>query len=386
MKLLQPALALLGGASLLLAGCGGSDAGPGDAPAGGTDAGTSTSSDLFPDAPDDAPVATMEDMFGDIGAQQPGTAPAADAVVAKVGEHEITTSDVDERLAVVIASQTQGRGMPPQQVAQMRQMLGPQIIQELISERLLDLECEAAGFEPTAEQYEAEFRQQIDTYVRLQGMSLDDFAAQVAVAQGMSFDDFVTQSAADELFQRGARHTFHIAARFPEDVAVTDEEVRARYDEQVEILWTRPTMVRASHILLDNPVGTPEEAAARAEAERVRDLAQADGADFAALAREYSTGPSAPHGGDLGFFRRTGDMVEPFAAAAYELEVGAVSDLVETQFGFHIIYCAEREEGSTTPFEEAEELVRRMLREEKVVERRSAHVETLREGADITVM
>jgi peptidyl-prolyl cis-trans isomerase C len=67
------------------------------------------------------------------------------------------------------------------------------------------------------------------------------------------------------------------------------------------------------------------------------------GADFADLAREHSTGPSGPNGGQLGWFG-PGAMVKPFEEAVMALEVGAVSDPVQTQFGWHVIRLNETRE------------------------------------------
>lgn len=101
--------------------------------------------------------------------------------------------------------------------------------------------------------------------------------------------------------------------------------------------------VAARHILIQyrgatraGPDITRSREEARAEAERIAELARADGADFAALAREHSDGPTGPSGGDLGSFGR-GRMHPAFEAAAFGLEVGGVSDVVETPFGFHVI-------------------------------------------------
>ena len=78
-----------------------------------------------------------------------------------------------------------------------------------------------------------------------------------------------------------------------------------------------------------------------------------EGADFAELAQEHSIGPSGAQGGDLGFFER-GQMVEPFAAAAFALEPGSyTSEPVETQFGWHIILV---EDSRTTPQPNREEV------------------------------
>jgi len=75
-------------------------------------------------------------------------------------------------------------------------------------------------------------------------------------------------------------------------------------------------------------------------AEKVRKEAAADGADFAALAKKYSEGPSAPRGGDLGSVPR-GLLAPPYEEAAFALEPGEVSDVVETEFGFHVIKRVE---------------------------------------------
>lgn len=107
-------------------------------------------------------------------------------------------------------------------------------------------------------------------------------------------------------------------------IAVTDEEIQEAYDAEFAEFAPEKEF-NASHILVE----TEEEANAL-----IQELE--GGADFAELAREKSTGPSGPNGGELGWFG-TGMMVAPFEAAVVEMEVGAVSAPVETQFGWHVI-------------------------------------------------
>ena len=77
------------------------------------------------------------------------------------------------------------------------------------------------------------------------------------------------------------------------------------------------------------------------------------GEDFAEMAREYSEGPSASNGGDLGYFTQR-DMVAPFTNAAFALAPGQVSDVVQTQFGYHIIQVVDRKASRKLEFEEVE--------------------------------
>ncbi len=98
--------------------------------------------------------------------------------------------------------------------------------------------------------------------------------------------------------------------------------------------------VRASHILLMYK-GSARSTATRSKAEaeqQIRDLERQlrDGADFATLAKEHSDCPSSRKGGDLGQFGR-GQMVKPFEDATFSMEVGDVSGVVETDFGYHLI-------------------------------------------------
>jgi len=105
---------------------------------------------------------------------------------------------------------------------------------------------------------------------------------------------------------------------------VSEEDIQAAYAEQFDAAIP-DSEFNASHILVENR----EEAVAL--------IAQLeDGADFAALAKEHSTGPSGKSGGELGWFGK-GQMVKPFEEAVMELAVGEISPPVETQFGWHIV-------------------------------------------------
>jgi hypothetical protein len=160
------------------------------------------------------------------------------------------------------------------------------------------------------------------------------------------------------------------------EAEVSDEELRAYFDEE------RPRdEVRARHVLLLYPDGATQTQRDSVQqlAEELRDRARA-GADFAALAEEYSDDPgSAAQGGDLGYFPR-GTMVPPFEAAAFGLEAGQVSDVVESQFGLHIIKSEDRRQPT---YEEVEEELRDEFLEARTMRAESIYVADMEGRADV---
>jgi len=168
-------------------------------------------------------------------------------------------------------------------------------------------------------------------------------------------------------------------------VAVTAEDVETYYKENPQ-MFQQPEQVHARHILMKSGAEATSEAKAtalaKAAAARKRAVA---GEDFAALATELSEGPSAPQGGDLGFFGRQ-QMVAPFADAAFALEVGQVSEVVETQFGYHIIKVEEKKPASTMTLDEVREPLEQMLRQNQGGQATTRILDQLAEKATITQM
>jgi parvulin-like peptidyl-prolyl isomerase len=155
----------------------------------------------------------------------------------------------------------------------------------------------------------------------------------------------------------------------PEDVALALEARASEIEQLYEDAGTRydaPEQVRARHVLIEVPRGAEETAieAARARAQGARERIEA-GEEFAAVAAELSgDAGSKGRGGDLGFFAR-GQMVSEFEAAAFALEPGGLSDLVRSDYGFHVIRVEERREALHRPLEEVrEELATELLRRE----------------------
>ena len=116
------------------------------------------------------------------------------------------------------------------------------------------------------------------------------------------------------------------------------------------------------------------------------DVSRIAGKDFAALAKEHSQDPgSAEKGGDLGFFQQ-GQMVGPFNDVAFKLAPGTVSDLVETEFGFHIIKVAEKQAARTVPLEEVRPQLEQYLERQNREQQTDAFVNGLKAKGKIDIL
>ena len=150
------------------------------------------------------------------------------------------------------------------------------------------------------------------------------------------------------------------------EMAATEEALQAAYDETFGSIEPE-TEYNASHILVE----TEEEAAALV-------IEIEGGADFATLAREKSTGPSGPNGGELGWFG-LGRMVPPFEEAVVAMEVGTVSAPVQTQFGWHVIRLNETRLKGAPALEEVRGDLTQSVQRDAI----EAHVADLMEAAEI---
>ncbi len=149
-----------------------------------------------------------------------------------------------------------------------------------------------------------------------------------------------------------------------DQVQVTEDALKARYAGELDKFST-PEQRHARHILFKVTDQDDEQVVATKKQLAEEVLARArSGEDFAELARQYSEGPTGEKGGDLGFFGR-GQMVAAFDDAVFSMQPGAVSELVRTSFGFHIIMLEEVRPASTRTFEEVRnELAGTMKKEE----------------------
>lgn len=158
------------------------------------------------------------------------------------------------------------------------------------------------------------------------------------------------------------------------DISVSEDDLRTYYKENLDRLAGKEER-RASHILINAPKSEPaaEREQAKQKADEILAMARKDPADFANLAKKYSQDPgSAAQGGDLGFFTRDA-MVKPFEEAAFSLKKGDISDVVETDFGYHIIKLTDIKTPKAPTFDEVHPKLEAELRKQ-LAQRKFAEV------------
>jgi parvulin-like peptidyl-prolyl isomerase len=149
-----------------------------------------------------------------------------------------------------------------------------------------------------------------------------------------------------------------------------------------QVFWTADS-VRARHIIIRASQNDTEEDIENKK-RTLRDIRQRvlDGSSFAEMAKTYSEGPSAPAGGDLGYFSRE-EMVKPFSDAAFSLKPGEVSDVVVTSFGYHIIQVVDKKPRRKLEFEEIKQSLKNQIAQNMVAQGLQNHLQMSRSVAII---
>jgi peptidyl-prolyl cis-trans isomerase C len=309
-----------------------------------------------------APPASVPAASAVPGAAAPG-APAAPvavkpmpaqlpAVVARVNGETIERWEFENAVKRVEARA--GGPVPPEK----RDEVLRDVLDQLVAYHLLAQESRARKMEVSDKDVEtrlAEIRQ---------SFANEDAFKQGLAAQGLSPEQLRTQA------RTGLEVAKVIDAEVTAKVAVQDADVNAFYQQNLERFKQGDT-VHASHILIGVPPDATPAQKADAKAKAQAALKQVrGGADFSIVAKAQSQDPgSAQNGGDLGFFPK-GQMNPQFEDAAFKLKAGAVSPVVETPFGFHIIKVHERRGPRTAPFTEVSGQIKEFLlkgqREEKL--------------------
>ena len=247
------------------------------------------------------------------------------------------------------------------------------ILRRLVEDELIAQKAKAEGVELGEEEFEgrfAEHRKRFGT-----DKAYQDFLQRT----GQSEDEMRRELRKSLMRER-------LYAKLVPQEDPSDEEAKAYYDKNIA-RYIEPEQVKASHILLKYTTSDPDtlKKEKMGKCKKLFREAKKKGADFAALAKENSEGPTAPRGGDLGFFPR-GRMVKPFEEAVFAAKPGNVLGPIETQFGCHVIKLIEKKEKRERPFDEAKPSVLSTLKAIKKSESTRNLLNDLRQTAQVKVL
>jgi peptidyl-prolyl cis-trans isomerase C len=301
-----------------------------------------------------------------------GTAAAAPSAVAplqgavaRVNGVAIDAVELRRAEKVLLRGQT----VPAEQQA----TLDKQAVEQLISAELL--------YQAAAKLEVADLDKQVDAKMALGKTRFKDEQEFLKAIKDLEMDEKVLR----EYTRRDLLISQFIETGFVSKTSVSEAESRSFYDKNLDKFKSDET-VKASHILIgvDSTASADDRKKAREKAEKLR-KELAGGADFAVLAKGNSTCPSSQQGGDLGFFGK-GQMVPQFEKAAFALKTGEISDVVETQFGYHIIKLTERKPAATTEFNEVKARIEEYLKGQKVNEAVQKYLADTRKTAKIEIL
>lgn len=278
-------------------------------------------------------------------------APAKAAVdpektIVTVNGKEIKEKAIAPEINARLEAQVQkmaGMGWPMNEETRemMREQMRDGVVDMLIEKQLINETLKAKKIEVKDADVDARFDEMVQEFVKESGKKAEDVDAELSrmgVSRANIKEQIRLQTGIEKLFEAD-----------PSYKAVSDEDAKKFYDESPQN-FQHPEQVQASHILIkvDQNADEATKKAAKAKCEDLLKKVKAGG-DFAALAKENSDCPSKDKGGDLGMFEK-GKMVPQFEQAAFAMKVGDVSDIVETQFGYHIIKLTNKQEAKTDSF------------------------------------
>jgi peptidyl-prolyl cis-trans isomerase C len=282
----------------------------------------------------------------------PAAAPAAPAqrptgVAATVSGQEIPEVAVFRAL----------RQFPPAEQAIARKEILNHLIENAVIDQYLTalkITAETAEVDKLIAELKEELKKAQKDYAKeLEAMMLTEPEFRAEVAAQMKWDKFVKQQATDEALKKlfeASPNVFDGSMVRCRHILMTPGTDAAKIEEAKKTLAAIKQTVETEAAKVA-PAGADALAKEKARGEKVEEL-------FSGYAKQYSTCPSKANGGDLNFFPRVGAMVEPFSAAAFALNPFAMSDVVPTEFGYHLILCTAKKPGTARPFEQVKEDVR----------------------------
>lgn len=267
--------------------------------------------------------------------------------VAKIGDMEITAKEFNDEVKKIAPMAAM---IPAPKI----ELMKTQIIDNLVSKKIVEMAVEPTLKDVKPEDLALEFKRFTDNMSKNPG-GVEQFYKRAGLTEKDIKDDM----------KKGLALKVMLAKEY--DIKVTPKDIKEFYTTN-KARFEKKGEVKASHILFkakaDDKKGLAE---AKKKATAVYKLAKKPGADFAALAKEKSEGPSAPKGGDLGYFTKE-RMVPEFSKAAFATKKGGVTKPVKSSFGYHVIKVVDKKKGGLTPLKEVSDTIAQQLEMTKMKE------------------
>ncbi len=237
----------------------------------------------------------------------------------------------------------------------MANVYGASAVDSLVTMKVIEKEADERNIKVN----DSEINKEVDAYIESYGG--EDALKSALEASSLTIDDLKEDIAVN----------IKIEKLMQEDIEITEDEVKAYYEEN-KANYDQSEQVEVSHILVE------DEDKANELLKKIK-----DGEDFAKLAKENSTDTaSAENGGELGYISE-GEMVEEFEKAAFALEVDEVSDVVKSEYGYHIIKATGHKEAKESTYEESKEDAKEAALSEKISSEYSTWLEDLKKDYKI---
>jgi peptidyl-prolyl cis-trans isomerase C len=298
---------------------------------------------------------------------QPAGGSGAD-VAAKVNGVPITTLELNRSFQAQVQVPYAMVQEDPRAKEVLRQILDNLIDRELLLQQAKSLKMAVPA-------------QQVDTQMQ---QLLKRFPSQEAFEQALTAQNLSLDAVKKDVERQMLRQQL-VKKEILDKVTVSAGDVQTFYDKNKD-KYVEEEQVRARHILIKVPpeASPADDTKLKGKADDALKRAK-QGEDFAVLATELSDDSSKGNGGDLGFFPR-GRMVAPFEEVAFALQPGQMSEVVRTQFGYHIIKVEEHKTGRALPFDEAKPQVKEDLTQQQTYERYQQYMAGLRGKAKVEVL
>jgi parvulin-like peptidyl-prolyl isomerase len=270
--------------------------------------------------------------------------------LATVNGIKITKKDVN--IYMEFLKNQNPDSIPPENDPQFK-VLQENILDSIIVLKLLEEYGKQNGFSVTEKEISDEYDKLVKNYQSEAEFEKDLKAKKVT-------KEFLEEQISNQLLRD------KIFNKETANVVVSDAEIKKYYDDNDETTFKVPEQVRVSHILIkfNIPEGQQLNDSIKNEAKvKISDIEKqlAEGGDFAELAKKYSEDTvSAPNGGDIGFVSK-GQTVAEFEDVAFKLEVGEVSPIVETYYGYHLIKVTEKKDSYIKSFDEVRDTIESYL-------------------------